>query len=347
MHSPQFTVNETELSLRMAFPTEIWDAIFTEACDLRGKNAAAISQVSRYFRQTVAPYRLRSLVIYGERQIEAFHEAMKEMPPDVPRAKHLYIGLIPDLYVTDTHPVCNAVIDGWIQHREETQTQRDNRIRRDSTLFGSGMHPGECTHIQQAVVAGIISQHSTTLQTLTYLTPVNNISFRTFGLLPHLRDLTIVNLRRSRPIFYHVHGTHPLYPQTQFPSLERFHLSYFSTNLLFRCDEFRRVAPNLQYLRLSGRKCDLEIEKLHPHTKLLVQVVLRSSQGQEEQVSYLRGILSDQRYRERIMLLGLGYREDGRYGFFDALLDWLDVSTGGNAFWGDTNQITIDDLAAM
>ena len=63
-------------------------------------------------------------------------------------------------------------------------------------------------------------------------------------------------------------------------------------------------------------------------------------------VPYLRGFLSDQRHRERIVLLELGHREDGRYGFFDALLGWLDVSTGGNTFWGAADQIMSDDLAA-
>jgi hypothetical protein len=330
----------------MALPTEIWDAIFSEACDLRGKNAAAISQVSRYFRQAIAPYRLRSLVIYGKGQIEAFHEAVKKMPPDVPRARHLFIGLIPYSDVADTHPVCDAVVDGWIQHRKETQIQRGDRIRRDSTLFRPGARQGEGTHTQQAIVAGIISQHSTTLQTLTYLTPVHHISFYIFGCLPHLKDLTIVSLRRARSIFYQAYGSDPLHRPTQFPSLERLHISYLDSKLLFRHDEFRRAAPNLRHLRLSEGRCEVQFEKLNPHTKVLIQMPLMMRQEQEEQVSYLRGILSDQRYRQRVVLLGLGHREDGRYGFFDALLDWLDVSTGGNSFWGATDQITVDELAA-
>jgi hypothetical protein len=330
----------------MAFPTEIWDAIFAEACDLRGKNAAAISQVSRYFRQAIAPYRLRSLVIYGEKQIVAFHKGMKEMPSDVPRATHLYIGLIPDPDVADTHSVCDAVIDGWIQPREETQIQRDDRIRRDSALFRFNTRPEAYTHTQQVIVAGIISQHSATLQTLTYLTPVHYISFHTFGCLPHLKDLTIVSLRCGRSIFYQVYGSDPLYRQTQFPLLERLHISSIDSKLLFRHDEFRRAAPNLRHLRLSEGRCEPQFEKLHPHTKVLVQMPLMTSKVQEVQVSRMRGILSDERYRQRVVWLGLGYRKDGRYGFFDALLDWLDVSTGGNAFWGATDQITVDELAA-
>jgi hypothetical protein len=354
----------------MEFPTEIWDTIFAEACDLRGRNAAAISQVSRYFRQTIAPYRLRSLVIYGEKQIVAFHEAVKKMPPDVPRAKHLFIGLIPDSAVKDTRPVCDAVIDGWAQHRGETQTQRDNRIRQDTILSASGMRPEgytvmqklmagvtslqrgatpkrprEYTHTQQTVVAGIIFQHSMTLQTFTYLSPVSHISFKMFGRLPHLKDLTIVCLH-SKSTFYEVHHSDPLRRQAQFPSLERLHLSCFDAESLFRYDEFRPAAPNLRHLRLSGCKCDLEFEKFHPHTKVLVQMILMSSQEQRAQVFYVRRILSDQRYRERVVLLEPGHREDGRYGFFDALLDWLDVSTGGNAFWGAADQVTIDELAA-
>ena len=338
-------VDETEPSIRMEFPTEIWDAIFAEACDLRGKNAAAISQVSRYFRQTIAPYRLRSLVIYGERQIVAFHEAMKKMSPDVPRAKHLYIGFIPNSDVVDIQPVYDAVIDGWIHHREETETQRDDRKHLDSTLSSSGMHPAKYIDIQQVGVAGIISQHRTTLQTLTYLTPVSYISFEMFGHLPSLRNLTIVCLR-SRSTFYEVCHDDPLHRQTQFPLLERFHISYFHTEPLFRHDEFRRIAPNLRYLRLSGWKCHPKFEKLHPHTKVLVQMSLLSRPEQPEQVLDMSWIPSDQQHRERIVLLEPGHREDGRYGFFDALLDWLDVSTGGNAFWDATNQVTIDELAA-
>jgi hypothetical protein len=58
----------------------------------------------------------------------------------------------------------------------------------------------------------------------------------------------------------------------------------------------------------------------------------------------MRGILAVPSYRERTTLLEPGHREEGRYGVFDALLDWLDVSTGGNAFWGKGNRVIIDDL---
>lgn len=58
----------------------------------------------------------------------------------------------------------------------------------------------------------------------------------------------------------------------------------------------------------------------------------------------MRGILSVPSYKERTVLLEPGHREDGRYGFFDALLDWLDVSSGGNAFWDRDNMVTIEDL---
>lgn len=83
-------------------PPEVWEDIFTSACDPGGKTAAAISRVSRYFYDAIKPYRLTSLVICGESQIMAFHNAMKVMPLDVPRAKHLYIALFPDSYVGDT-----------------------------------------------------------------------------------------------------------------------------------------------------------------------------------------------------------------------------------------------------
>ena len=207
------------------------------------------------------------------------------------------------------------------------------------------MIPEEFTDIQYSVVRGIIPQHSTTLQTLTYLTPVSHISFKVFGHLPRLKDLTIVCLR-YKSTFYEVDHNDPLHQQTQFPSLERLHLSYFHTQPLFHHDEFHRVAPNLRHLHLSGRECDLQFEKLHLQTKVLVQMILVSSREQRVGVLYLRRILSDQRYEERIVLLEPGHREDGGYGFFNALLDWLDVSKGGNAFWGGTDQIIIDDLAA-
>ena len=326
-------------------PMEIWGTIFARACDPRGKNAAAISQVSRYFYQAIKPYRLESLVIYGVRQIVAFHEATKMMPPDVPLTKHLYIGLIPDSVVTDAHPDCDAVIDGWIQHREETPTQRDHQIRRNLHLSGFGIHLGEYTDIQQIVVAGVIFQHRETLRTLTYLTPLRHISFQMFGCLPCLKDLTVVCLL-YKSTFSGTHSDTALHQQTQFPLLERFHVSYFDTEPLFRHDELRRVAPNLRYLRISGRKCYPQFEKLHSHTKVLVQTILISSREQREQVSHMGRVLSNQEYRQRVVLLEPGRWEDKMYGFFGALLDWLDVSTGGDAFWGSTNQVEIDELAA-
>jgi len=327
------------------FPVEIWNPIFAQACDPRGKVAAAISQVSRYFYQVIGPYRFASLVIYGESQIVAFHEAMEVMPPNVPRAKHLYIGFIPESRVAATRPVCDAVIEGWIQHREETETQRDDRTNQNSTLSNFGMYPQEYDSIQGVAVAGIIFQHRGTLETLTYLTPVSYVNFEMFGCLSSLRDLTVVCLC-YKSTFYEIHHSNPLHRQTQFPSLERLHLSYFDTKPLFDHNEFRRVAPKLTHLRLSGRKCFPQFEKLLPDTKVLVQVILLSSQEQPHQLGWLRRILSTQQYKQRLKLLEPGHREDCRYGFFDALLDWLDVSTGGNAFWGDSDQVTIDELAA-
>ena len=320
-------------------------------CDPRGKDAAAISKVSRYLYQTIAPYRLESLVIYGESQIRAFYEAMKVMPQHVPRAKHLYIGFIPDSAVTaatadsvDCQEVCDAVVKGWIQHHEETPAQRDHRIRKNVTLSLFGFHPSEYTAFQQDIVGGIISEHSKTLQTLTYLNTVSHVGFEVFGHLPSLRNLTVVCLR-YKSTFYEVPHNNSLHRVTQFPLLERLHLSYFDTKPLFEHDEFRRAAPGLTHLRLSGRKCYPQLEKLPPRINLLVQMILMSGQEQQNLVPYMRRILSDEQYSQRITLLEPGHREEERYGFFDALSDWLDVSSGGNAFWGVANQVTIDELA--
>jgi len=326
-------------------PIEIWNTILPQACDLRGRTAAAISQVSRYFYEAIKPYRFgASLVIYGESRIRAFHEAMKVMPPDIPRAKHLYIALIPDVDVVHTDPVCDAVIDGRIHDRDLTPTEDDQRARQNKSLSINGMCPQEYNTIQYCDVAGIIFHHRETLQTLTYLTTTGYIGFGVFGHLPSLKELTVVCLR-YKATFYEVHHSkHPR--QTQFPQLARLHLSYFDLEPLFRHDEFRRVAPKLTHLRISGRKCYPELEKLHPDTKLLVQMILMSSQEQQVLVPYMRRVLLNQ--PERITLLEPGHREEWRYGFFNALEDWLDVSTGGNVFWGneDRQVVTIDELAA-
>ena len=325
-------------------PIEIWNAILPQACDLRGRTAAAISQVSRYFYGAIKPYRFTSLVIYGESRIWAFHEAMKIMPPDIPRAKHLYIALIPDLDAVHTDPVCDAIIDGWIHDRDLTPTERDQRMRQDWSLSNFGMYQAKNTGIQRDAVAGIIFHHRESLQTLTYLATVGHINFEVFGCLPSLRDLTIVCLRYNGTFYQVYHSKHP--QQAQFPQLARLHLSYFDLEPLFRHDEFRRVAPKLTHLRISGRKCYPELEKLHPNTKILVQMVLMSIQDQQTQVPYMRRIILNQ--PGRITLLEPGHREYGRYGFFDALLDWLNVSTGGDAFWGDEDRqvVTINELAA-
>ena len=288
-------------------------------------------------------------MIYGETQIKAFHESMKVMPRDVPRAKHLYIGFIPDSDVTaDLRETCEAVIDGWTQHHEETSTQRDRRMRLNTSLSILGFHPPDYYdlqqdyyELQQNVVGGIISQHSGTLQTLSYLTPVININFQMFGWLSSLRNLTIVCLRYKSTFYDNV----PLHRIIRFPRLECLHLSYFNTEPLFKYEKFDRVAPNLTHLRLSGRKCYPQLEKLPPRTKVLVQMILMSSQEQRAQISHMRKVLSHEPYSQRITLLEPGHREEGRYGFFDALLDWLDVSFGGNAFWDAANQVTISQLA--
>jgi len=319
------------------FPTEIWNVILPQTCDLRGRNAAAIAQVSRYFYAVIKPYRFTSLVICGESRIAAFHEAMKVMPPDVPRAKHLYIALIP----TGTDPVCDAIIDGRIRDRDPAAWMPWMRQNRD--LPGFGIDPGKYTDIQRGAVAGIIFHHRESLQTLTYLTTINHIDFGVFGCLPSLRDLTIVS--HYEAVFSQVHDSK--YPrQAQFPQLARLHLSYFDFGPLFSHDEFRRVAPKLTHLRISGRKCYPELEKLHPDTKLLVQMILLTGQDRQTQVPHMKRILLNQ--PERITLLEPGRKEEKKYGLFDALLDWRDISAGGDSFWGDGDRqvVTIDELAA-
>jgi hypothetical protein len=327
-------------------PTEIWDRIFSLVCDPTGMTAAAISRVSRYFYKIVGPYRLRSLVIHGESQIMAFNRAMKVMPSDVPRARHLCISLTSD-NVRNTQRVCHSVTDEWIRHIEETQDKRDLQRIQSGYVTEYGYYPPGygyylpgCPSVQQASVNGIISQHRKTLKTLTYITTVSHISLEMFGRLPNLRDLTIVSL------CYGSRFEKEFRRKTEFPRLERLHLSCFDTKPLFDYDEFRRVAPKLTHLRISGRECYPQYEKLPLRTMVLLQPIQIRSWEQERQLSHIRGILSVPSYKERTVLLEPGHREHGRYGFFDALLDWLDVSAGGNAFWGQDSTVTVDDLAA-
>lgn len=131
----------------------------------------------------------------------------------------------------------------------------------------------------------------------------------------------------------------------QFPLLERLHLSYVDTEPLFGHDEFRRVAPKPTHLRISGWKFYPQYEELPLHTNVLVQPNLLSGREKGAQFSHLRGILSVPSYKERTVLLESGSLVDRKYGFFDALSDWLDVSSGGNAFWGIEDMVTIEDLA--
>lgn len=327
-------------------PIEIWDEIFALACDRGGKIAAAICRVSRYFYEVIKPHRLKSLVIYGESRIVAFHKAMKIIPLDVPRAERLFIAFIQDCFVTETERVCDTFIDGWAHHREETKDERNRRISQGSILSTFGWNPVEYPSIQEDVVRGIISYHRETLRTLTYLTCVNHISFEMFGSLPKMEDLTIVCLQYPSTFYEARRVNSASYRNCQFPSLKRLHLSYFDTGILFFHDEFRRVAPELTHLRISGRKCYPQYDKLPPRTKVLIQMILVSSQEQGAQVSHMRNIFSSKSDEERTVLLEPGHWEEERYGFFDALVDWLNVSAGRNAFWESGNVVTIDQLAA-
>ena len=127
---------------------------------------------------------------------------MDVMPLDVPHVKHLYIGLILDSNVRDTEPVCHSLIEGWIRHLGEAQDQRELRIYWHFSLYAPLHHP----IIQRDVVGGIISQHRETLEILTYLTTVGDITFEMFGCLPSLKDLTVVCLQ-STSTFHEVnHG---------------------------------------------------------------------------------------------------------------------------------------------
>lgn len=307
--------------------------------------------VPRELWDIITRYRFLPEVIYGESEIVAFHEELKAMPPDAPRAKHLFLGLIPDGDAEGARKTCDSVLQGWVQGFEETDDQRAERTRQNSHLSKFGKQPRQGPQynrfVQRDVVGGIMSYHKDSLESLTYLVVASYINFGIFGYLPNLKDLTIVCLRSDYP-YYRTYFDDQKRRQAQFPSLKRLHLSYFDTRDNFHYDEFRCLAPNLTHLRLSGRKIYPEFEKLLPHTKVFMQPMLVSSEEQQAQVSRIRDILAVKQYRERTTLLESGHGEEGRYGFFDALLDWLDVSAGGNAFWDVAAErtITIDELAA-
>lgn len=323
-------------------PIEIWNVIFALACEPGGRTAAAICGVSRYFYEAIKPHRLNSLAIYGKSRIAAFHRAMEIIPADVPRAKHLYIGLIPDLRVEDTQEVCDTIIDGWFHGREETGSDRDYQKTRGSDLFTFGPYSPEHEDFQGDVVGGIISQHRDTLQTLTYLTVANYINFKVFGCLPNLQDLAIVYLCH-KSIFSEPYVDDTAHQRIQFPLLKRLHLSYFEAKFPFDPEDFRNFAPELTHLRISGRECFIRLENLPPRTKVLLQPIMTPGQEKRQLISQIYSGLSKKSSKKRTVMLEPGRREERRYGFFDALKDWLDVSDGGNAFWDSESIVTHDE----
>ena len=89
---------------------------------------------------------------------------------------------------------------------------------------------------------------------------------------------------------------------------------------------------------MSGHRFSPEYDKLPTScTRVLIQPVTTSLWEQGGRVSQAREILSKGPDRVETVLLEPGPRDEERYGFSDALLDWLDVSAGGDAFWDGTN----------
>ena len=271
---------------------------------------------------------------------------MQIIPPDVPRANHLCIGFVPDSAAAGIKQLCDMTVDG-LKAGLRGGMRIPRWIGKMTTLHTHLVYPleEEDAGIQRNLVGGIISQHSETLRTLTYLTTVSNVSFEMFGCLQNLEDLTIVYPGHAMR-FSEIRHNNPLRRRVQFPSLKRLHISNFDTQSLFDCDELRPIAPGLTHLRLSGRRCYPNLERLPVRTKVLIQPILILREEQQAQVSHIRRILSKRSYRERFTLLEPGFINYNAYGFIDGLVDWLDVSSGGNAFWNAENEVTIDELAA-
>lgn len=272
-------------------------------------------------------YRLSSEVIYGESEIVAFNEELKTMPPDAPRSKHLFIGLIPDHDAEGARKVCNSILEGLVLGREETDNQRAERTRRNSHLSTFCPVLGYSPDIWQDSVGGIISQHRDTLESLTYLTTTNHIDFRIFGRLPNLRDLTIVRLGSDDMLYHAGRDNNRNRQHTQFPSLERLRLSHFAVSPDFMPDDFRHLSPNLTHLHISGRMCYPGFDRLPRDTRVWLQPILNSRETWRVGVPGFKRILAVQGDMERTTILEPVNSEEGIYGFFDALLDWLDVHT--------------------
>ncbi|KAF7969531.1 hypothetical protein HWV62_26973 [Athelia sp. TMB] len=73
-------------------PPEIWTRISSYACTDAGSTGRSLSLVSKFIRDTSAPFKLQSMSIHGSQQAIAFQGILLRTPPHLRRVRYLYLS---------------------------------------------------------------------------------------------------------------------------------------------------------------------------------------------------------------------------------------------------------------
>jgi hypothetical protein len=73
-------------------PPEVLDIIIQYACTDGGRTGCALREVSRTFRDLVAPHRFRCVALYGARKINLFWNEIERAPANSKSARHLFVS---------------------------------------------------------------------------------------------------------------------------------------------------------------------------------------------------------------------------------------------------------------
>ena len=75
-------------------PTEIWNQISSHACTDSGSTGRSLSLVSKFIRETSAPFKLQSVAVHGPKQFISFNKLLLTTPLHLRRTRYLFISAI-------------------------------------------------------------------------------------------------------------------------------------------------------------------------------------------------------------------------------------------------------------
>ncbi|KAF7973436.1 hypothetical protein HWV62_15126 [Athelia sp. TMB] len=207
------------LSTANLLPPEIWYKIASYACTDGGANGISLSSVSKFIRESTAPFKFQSIAIHNRRQAIAFHKQLFQTAPLLRHTRFLFISLFEASSAEDIKAARRSKMRGGTDHQE---------ARQSSDACG-----------------GILEELADSIEILFLNVSVARLDLLPALSFPRLVEMTSSGLPGCEFFEFGDESYRPLCPQ-----LRRWHLvRQPPTRLLV---DMHNIAPAITHLRFSG-----------------------------------------------------------------------------------------------